>query len=77
MARELEINIDGIPDRGVAGPAGGYMVVTGLRAGHAPAVASALEMFVKSERARFPDGTSGVGFAAEEFLAALNKARGF
>ena len=56
---------------------GGYMVVTGLRAGHAPAVASALEMFVKSERARFPNGTSGVGFAAEEFLAALNKARGF
>lgn len=54
------------------------MVATGLRAGHVPAVAAALSDFVKAERARFSNGgTSGVGHAAEEFLEALDKARGF
>lgn len=54
------------------------MVVTGMRVGHAPALASALHDFVMADRARFNNGgLSGVGMAAEDFLNALNKAHGF
>ena len=73
MARELSIQITES-----IGPDGGVMVVTGLRAGHAPALAAALEEFVRADKARFPNGgQSGVGWTAEDFLKALNKERGF
>lgn len=73
MPRKLSIQI--VED---VTPEGGVMLVTGLRAGHAPALTSALEAFVKAERAKFNNGgTSGVGHAAEDFLTVLYEARGF